>query len=921
MDAALWQRVKAVLAEALEATQEERSGLLDRLCKNDAELRAEVESLLAAQQGNTDFIERPAAVDQAELTEGFARAGLRIGPYRLEERLGQGGMGVVHLASRVDGAYEGNVAVKLLPQWMASSELLRRFRNERQILASLEHPNIARLLDGGTLPDGSPYIVMEYVKGETIDHYCEAANLQLDQRLDLFLPIASAVQYAHQRLVIHRDLKPANILVTAEGVPKLLDFGIAKLADPGLQSEGSAHENMTREMRAFTPAFASPEQIRGEPVTTATDVHALGTLLYVLLTGRNPFSEKTTTQQQVMDAVCNRDAPPASSAAPAALRAALSGDLDNIVAKALAKEPGARYATVAEMVEDVRRYREGQPVLAKPRNWLYYTGKFARRNRLAVSVGAAALVSLCIAFGAVFWQMTIARAERERAEQHFNSVRKLANSLLFELNDEIEKGPTKARQLMVAKAIQYLNELASETGVDRALQHELALGYERIASIQGNPQVSNVGDPAGAMVNYRKSLDMRERLLKEEPANASLKRDLARTYEGLGNVLIFGGKLRDAEAAYQRAMTLAEELARASPTDSKAQLALAAALTSAAFVQYRPGHSNLGNMAGALGHHERALAIREAVAAAQPGDDELRLAPDITYQTLADLHLLRGKPETSLAMARKCEALLERVAQTRPDDARLQRRMALCYRKSAHALVELGDFTQGLEYAKKSLALRERMARADPTNVRSQRDLALGHGGVGNVLEASGNTLGALESYGQWSTISAGLMARNPQDKVLRNNVLESHASMGDALFKMGRTPQAIEYYRKALSASEKVIPDGDGGKANLRAGLGTALARQGKLEEARPLVEGAVTAHRKLQAADPNNAWALRDLALALEKLATLQGRLGDTQGNCATLKEASQSWRSLRELGMLTERDKAEPARLASAASRCES
>jgi serine/threonine protein kinase/tetratricopeptide (TPR) repeat protein len=392
-----WKRVEAVLNQALDLNPDERSAYLDRECAGDPELRREVDSLLASVDKSLGFVEgslHQVAQNLAEESEG---PGSRIQAYQLLKLIGEGGMGKVYLAARADDQYNKQVAIKLLQAGFAqTTAMLLRFRSERQILADLDHPNIARLLDGGMTPSGSPFLAMEYVDGIPIHDYCRTNGLSVEQRLRLFVTVCGAVDYAHKHLVVHRDIKPANILVTKEGTPKLLDFGIAKLIDP---EQGAAAQTRTID-RLMTPEYASPEQITGASVTTATDVYALGVVLYELLSGSRPFNLATMTPVELYRAICERDpeAPSnraAKTGAPSTMAAEkIDGELDNIVLMAMRKEPGKRYLSARELGDDITAYLNGYPVQAKTATLGYRSAKFIRRNRAAAAVTVLAIVAL-----------------------------------------------------------------------------------------------------------------------------------------------------------------------------------------------------------------------------------------------------------------------------------------------------------------------------------------------------------------------------------------------------------------------------------------------------------------------------------------------------------------------------------------------
>ncbi len=406
MDAGRWQRLQQLFEGALEVPAGRRFQWLHEACPDDEALRRQAESLIEHDTVTGTSIGeavRSAAESAARLNE--PQPGEPIGPYRLVRLLGRGGMGTVFLAERDDAQFHQTVAVKVVRAGSLTAETLSRFRAERQILAGLDHPNIARLLDGGELANGTPYVVIEHIDGEPITEYCGRRGLVIEDRIRLFQKVCSAVDYAHQRLVVHRDVKPGNILVTPAGEPKLLDFGIAKLLDPAADpSHTQTHS------RVMTPDYASPEQVRGEPVTTATDVYALGVLLYELLTGNRPYSAVTTDSFALQQAICVEEPVPPSSFEPR-----LRGDLESILLKALRKEPARRYASVQQFSEDLQRYLEGYPVRARQDRWPYRAAKFARRNRAGVAASLAFPALLVAAVFAVAMEARRAESERDRA--------------------------------------------------------------------------------------------------------------------------------------------------------------------------------------------------------------------------------------------------------------------------------------------------------------------------------------------------------------------------------------------------------------------------------------------------------------------------------------------------------------------------
>jgi eukaryotic-like serine/threonine-protein kinase len=419
-----WARVKELFEAAVDLAPNERATLLNNKCDGDDSLRREVESLLDSDAQTGGFIEQPVLEMPRDLfpeAPEESLVGRQFGAYQIVREIGRGGLGAVYLAARADDEYRKEVAIKLVRRGLDTEDILRRFRNERQILAQLDHPNIARLIDGGTTDDRLPYFVMEYVNGHPITAYCETHSLNPTERLDLFRKVCAAVTFAHQNLVIHRDLKPSNILVAADGEPKLLDFGIAKLLGP----EEEALAPTMAGQRAMTPEYASPEQVKGERITTASDVYSLGVLLYELLTGRRPYRLKTRTPDEISRAITSQEPErPSTAAAKVGENSKLEirnskflkGDLDNIVLMAMRKEPARRYASVGQFSEDIRRHLAGLPVVARKDTVSYRAGKFINRHRIGVAAAALILLSLLGGIIATLIQVQTARRERAKAE-------------------------------------------------------------------------------------------------------------------------------------------------------------------------------------------------------------------------------------------------------------------------------------------------------------------------------------------------------------------------------------------------------------------------------------------------------------------------------------------------------------------------
>lgn len=633
-----WAQIRQIFDGALERPQQDRAAYLRVLCARDDELRREVESLLSNYDGSEDFLSTPAA----ELSRALATLGEtsgefpqvpRVGPYQLERRIGRGGMGSVWLATRFDHEYEKKVAVKMVKRGMDTQEILRRFRMERQVLAGLDHTNIARLIDGGSTPDGLPYLVMEYVEGTPIDQYCETRQSTISERLKLFRDVCAAVQYAHQNLVVHRDIKAGNILVSSEGVPKLLDFGIAKLIHSEFSTLAAAETRP--ELRPMTLDYASPEQVRGDSITTATDVYSLGVLLYKLLTGKFPYGLETKSRLAIQQAICEKEPlRPSSvvlsdtkSAIPQAtqkievasaatqetrdkarrrLKHKLAGDLDMIILKALRKEPQRRYISVEQFSEDVRRYLEGRPVIARSDTFGYRTAKFLRRNAAGVTAIAAALVLL---LASTILSVSVARKDQR-------------------LLVDIERRET-------------------------ALEPALVRAYRQLGDVYFST------DPAGAATQYRQAVVTALDVLDDHPERADVRRDLAWARLKLGDLAP-----GEALGLYGDALTQFEADAQAAPRDPDRQRDVMLAARRLGLAQFKAG-----NLLAALASFSRALQVAEGLQALETqsgsaASPQTRRAVAECNFEVGEVLAGNGAPEAAVAKLRKALETYRDLAQS-----------------------------------------------------------------------------------------------------------------------------------------------------------------------------------------------------------------------------------------------------------------
>ena len=623
-----WAQIRQIFEGALERTAADRAAYLRTACARDGELRREVDSLLASHDSAGDFLNKPAA-NISGMTHTLISSGIelpdyppgyRLGPYELQKCIGRGGMGSVWLASRSDNEFKKRTAIKLVKRGMDTQEILRRFRLERQVLAGLMHPNIAALIDGGSTPDGLPYLVMEYVEGVRIDRYCEAHKSTITERLILFRDVCSAVQYAHGNLVVHRDLKAGNILVTAEGVPKLLDFGIAKLIRTD-DSPGAAAETRP-ELRPMTLDYASPEQVRGEPITTATDVYSLGVLLYKLLTGKSPYGPDARSDSALRKAICEKEPLKPSAVvltdektvipqatqkidvseeesrekARRRVKKKLAGDLDMIVLMALRKEPRRRYVSVEQFSEDIRRYLEGRPVIARSDTFGYRSAKFIRRN--AVAVGAAALIAVTLFGVAIFEQRSAARSagtesavekrlrvvEAESVRQQrdlMNTYYSLADSQTGAAALETDRAALASARAFerthpglrdtaefVAMAAMKVGDADPDQALDRFAEARSrleplagSLPAEYFVALQGLGRAQfRSRDPLGALASFSRALQVADGQFSKTPSQAA-KRDLASANYYVGSVLAYNGETEAAASKLRKAFELYREVA------------------------------------------------------------------------------------------------------------------------------------------------------------------------------------------------------------------------------------------------------------------------------------------------------------------------------------------------------------------------
>jgi len=825
-----FERVGEILEQAIAMEAAQRSQFLDEACRGDAGLRHEVESLLVSHEhaGSRFLGAAEVAAAGGRLRPAIA-VGKRIGPYAVEAEIGHGGMGEVFAASRADGQYEKKVAIKLVRGGFDTGFILERFRNERQILAGLDHPNIARLLDGGTTEDGVPYLVMELVEGVPIDVYCNGRRLSITDRLKLFLQVCSAVQYAHQRLVIHRDIKPGNILVTQEGMPKLLDFGIAKILDPSGNTGATV-------LHPMTPEYASPEQVSGDAITTATDVYSLGVVLYQLLTGRSPYRVNAATPAKLVHVITNEEpqrpsasverkeripekestgelTPEAVSStremSPIRLQRRLRGDLDFILLKALRKEPDKRYSSVEQFAEDLRRHLDGVPIAARKGTWSYRAGKFVRRHRGGVAAAAIVLVTLIAGVIVTVREARIAEANRRRAEARFNDVRKLASSLMFEVHDSIQQlpGATAARKLIIQRAQEYLDVLANDSKSDSSLLQELAAAYSRLASVQGHSQGANLGETAAAVQNYRKSVELLSECLSLEPKNRDVALQLSRAYQDLALALSSTGDRAGAIRSTQKALNLLEPLANSHPEDPRLQFGEATALDQVGTLL--ADENDLGH---AVELYQRALVILLPLGQAYPQRNEIQTEISFVHKHMGSVLGIQRQLPAALEHYRAALAIDEARLSADPQNSQVRYNITFTYSDTGWILTQEHEYDAAIDYYSKALRIRSDLAAADPNDVRAREGVSNTDDYLGWIYAAKHDFVRALHSYQAALAIRQSLFHKDPANDRVRLRVAASQAHLGEVYAEMASHAQSRQadhsrYCREARRWIEKALP------------------------------------------------------------------------------------------------------------------
>jgi eukaryotic-like serine/threonine-protein kinase len=899
MDKERWRQIEAVFAEAVELPEAESRIYLDKVCATDTELRREVELLLEsdrrAQQPDGSpvgqAIGQAAAAFAVQMQRDFSASqiGRRIGPYEIVREIGRGGMGSVYQAVRIDEQYIRSVAIKFIAHGMDTSDALARFRTERQILATLQHPNIASLLDGGTTTDGQPYIVMEYIEGEPLLEYCEARNLGIHDRIRLFCDLCSAVHHAHQTLVIHRDIKPANVLVTEQGVPKLLDFGIAKLMAPELVAHGARTTKTL--MRRMTPQYASPEQIRGDILTTATDIYSLGVLLYELLTQSSPYRITGHTSQEVERLVCNSEPIRLSAAVHSdpRLRRQLAGDLENIAAMALRKEPQRRYSSVQQFAVDLERYLAGMPVSAREDTMFYLATKLVRRNLLASA--AFALLALSIAGG---WFATY--REAKRTEARFQELRKLANVVLFDFHKSIEHlpGSTPARELLVRTALEYLNKLSADSSQDLSLQWELSQAYEQVGDVQGDPSGPNLGQFREALESYSRSLQLVAPLGEKNRDYTTLS-CIAWLHFKCGDLELRTAGIAAAVESYMRGVKVAQRIG------TELHDARVDGLLLNGYMRLATAKTRMSAAKEALPYAEMALeaADRSARASGATGTPDMAR----TRLLVGNLLWLQGDLQTAWDRYQEAVGWLEQLVDKDPENRSHAEQLEEAYRRSGDlqgnpSYFHFGDLDKAKFYHRKALRIAEHLATRDPKDAMARSQLSVALRRMGAVQRTT-EPVQAVELYREALEHLRSLLERAPGDLNYQRDFANTELGLAASLKNAGRPKLALEAAMTAIATQRKVLshrPD----RLVIREDLFDSMATLAEIRLAMRDSEGALAAYREAQKiaeelydrSKGENLYSERCLAIVYQGLGDCYAGL--TSGDRAHNLEAAQQWYS---------------------------
>jgi len=738
-----WEKIENYFHEALKLTHEQRDSFLRNLSGENPDLAATVKQLLDSHFESGLFLEHPVFDDIISFPDE------RVGSWKIIRQIGKGGMSTVYLAERADGSFSRRVAIKFLHGFAPGQELFNRMRAEQKILASLDHPHICRLLDAGVHSNGRPYFIMEYIDGQSIDKWCEDQNLSIEQRLELFIQVCEAVSYAHQRLIVHRDIKPSNILVDKKGTVKLLDFGIAKI----VQSNDQDRPVTKTGVDIMTPEYASPEQFQNQPITTATDVYALGQLLYLMLTDTLPYDFEDKSSFEI-GKIVTESIPEKPSGKVLGVHSAtgqsssfeglstrqvarkLRGDLDNIILKALRKDHERRYQSAEQLKNDILNYIQDKPVSARRESFAYVSKKFFTRHKTSViATGFAALMLMGLTLFSV-WQADVAESQKEIAEQRAENIRGMANSLIFDLHDSVVNlpGSTPIRESIVAEAVNYLDQLAKTENAENKDLLDLAVAYQKIGDVQGNPTNSNLGRPSDALESYQKGLGFVQTVLNSEPDHIRGRELLATIYEKTADVQGELGNLSKAHASMLNSMEIYKNLSEEFPGNRYRQFSYTISLIKLGDLTGNPNFSNLGEREEALRIYQSAEMVLLPIFNDQPDNVDYLKYMGILYERIGTVYESEQYIEEAIWSFEESMKLRQRLLERAPFNTEYLRESAISHEKMADVHKNQNQLKESLYHYTEAHALFTRLADSDPENSLAQRSLAISYIHLGDLF-------------------------------------------------------------------------------------------------------------------------------------------------------------------------------------------
>jgi len=905
------KKVQALFAEAIKLPLSERHAFLQASCGSDLSLVAEVESLLSQSEDDGsalgqfqlqaersakrnftehfDYLVTSGPKESTPTMEVRETAGMMIGCYHLLQKIGEGGMGEVWLAEQKEPVRR-RVALKLVKAGMSTPEVIGRFESERQALALMDHPVIAKVFDAGSTLNGVPYFAMEYVAGVPITAYCDNHRLTTRERLELFLHVCEGVQHAHQKAIIHRDLKPSNILVTevdGRPAPKIIDFGVAK----ALSQKLTADTTFTRVGALVgTPEYMSPEQAKssGEDIDTRTDVYSLGIIFYELLAGVPPLDlhdlaleeflrrlreeepPTPSTKIRTQDPTTSTDLARKRRTEPLALAKQVHGDLDSIALKALEKERSRRYGSPSELAADIERYLRGEVVLAVPSSATYHARKFARRYRVALATTSAFAVVL-VAATAVSIRQTV------RANRRFEQLRQLAGKFLLDFHEAIAKlpGSTPARKMVVETGLQYYDSLAREAAGNRDLLEEIARGYDRLGDVQGNPYTPNLGDLGGAFASYKKALSIRDRISDPSPG---FLRDRILGKVRIAQILMIQGDVKKAES------TLLDTISTGAPSaDYVVRQALLKAYGTLGDLQIR-----LSLHTDAIAPFEKLLDLSEQLAREHRNPVEEERAVSLAHTKLGDTLARMGRNREAMDHLRIALEIDKRMAAVDANDLSASRKLFITYlilgqvyrNRTGQQFAGPGEANATLEAA---AALADKMAAADPNNKTALMDVLTAWSGLGDLLREQNRLDKAVACYRKSVDAVERLNSDGAHSFANLDAGIQAHHRLGIGLARMGQAADALEQFQKAsgyLSASEKLNPGLTRNilrKAEIDAGRAEAFKGQGSWKEAIGGYLSALAVYESEHKRDPKDETLLNELPELYADLADCYAAAGD--------------------------------------------